>query len=194
MIFNWHVIFGVAAALIGIGAIVPYVRDMIRGETRPNIVSWGLWALTVGISAAAQFVAEPSWSGALVAVTFFGDSTVLILAIVAYGYAKYYWWDGVCLILSIAALVLWGLSGNPLVALGFAILADGLAFIPTYIKSYREPFTEPPLSWLTFGFSGLLALGGASTFDFPSIAFPLYYFVANCLLGILIVARRRLKK
>src|SRR4051812_28128112 len=103
---DWHLVAGIAAGVLMTAGTIPYIRDMIRGETRPNIVSWGIWALAVGISTAAQFAAEPSWSVVLVATTFVMDFSVLMLALAGWGYAKFYWWDGVCLVLSVLALVL----------------------------------------------------------------------------------------
>ncbi len=194
MIFDWHALAGIGAAVFMIVGTVPYIRDMLRGETRPNMVSWSIWAFAVGISATAQFTAEPSWSVVLVGTTFFMDSTVLVFALFGYGYSKFEWWDGLCLTLSLAALALWWLSGDPLIALGFAIIADGFAFLPTFIKSYREPFSETPVAWLLFGLSGLTGLGAASVFDFASTAFPVYFFIANCSLWILILVRQHLKK
>ncbi len=166
------------AGVLAICAAYPYLRDMLRGETRPNIVSWSIWALAVGISAAAQLVAEPSWSAALVVVTFFVDITILSFGIFGYGYREFRWWDGLCLVLSLTALILWRLSGDPLIALGFAIAADALAFAPTYIKSYREPQSETPITWVLFGLSGLAAIGAATVLDFASIGFALYYAIA----------------
>ena len=121
---------------------------------------------------------------------FVGDLVVFLLALIAFGHTIYRWWDAACLVLCISALVLWALSGDALIALGFAITADAIAFIPTLVKSYREPFSEPPYLWFLFSLTGLLAAGSA-TADFPSLAFPIYYFLANAVLGILILARRR---
>lgn len=175
---DWHVVAGIIAGVLAAAAAYPYLRDMLRGETRPNIVSWSIWALAVGISAVAQLSAEPSWSAALVVVTFIVDIIILLFGIFGYGYPKFEWWDGVCLVLSLVALVLWQLSGNPLIALGFAISSDALAFIPTYIKAYRDPQTETPITWVLFGLSGMAAIGAAAVFDFASIGFALYYTIA----------------
>lgn len=185
---------GFVAAALALAATVPYIRDMLDGQTKPNVVSWFLWALAVGVATAAQIHIEPSWSAVLPGSVFLMDACVLVLALAGYGYAKFAWWDAACLALSLAALALWYASGEPLIALVFGIAADATAFIPTFIKSYHEPFTETPVSWLLFGLSGLAGVGAAGVIDFSSISFALYYFVANSSLWMLIVLRQRVKK
>jgi hypothetical protein len=191
---DWHVILGFISAAFMVAGTAPYIRDMLRGQTRPNIVSWSIWALAVGISAVAQFSAGASWSLALVAAVFVMDMSVTLFAFVGYGYTKFRWWDATCLVLSISALVLWHTTNDPLVGLGFAILADGIAFIPTFIKSYQDPYSETAMAWLLFAFSGIAGVFATSLYDFANLSFPIYYALANGSLWILIVLRQRLKK
>ncbi len=51
------------SALISIWGALVYIRDTVRGNTKPNRISWGMWALAplvstgAAISAGAYFLA-----------------------------------------------------------------------------------------------------------------------------------------
>lgn len=189
---DYHILAGLAAGALQIGIAAPYVRDMVRGTTRPNIVSWFLWDLAVGISLAAQIAAGPTWSVTVVGSAFIMDTTILVVALMGYGYKKFAWWDGACLLSSLVAIGLWIITSNPLLALAFAITADAIAFIPTFIKSYLEPYSETAGVWLALVAVALLGIVATTSFDFANLAFPIYYGIARGSLWLLILARRRM--
>jgi hypothetical protein len=38
-------LLGIGAALVGIAATIPYVRDTLRGSTRPHRGTWLVWSV-----------------------------------------------------------------------------------------------------------------------------------------------------
>ena len=46
---DWRTVIGLAAGTITLLSILPYIRDILRGLTRPNLVTWWLWTLNGGI-------------------------------------------------------------------------------------------------------------------------------------------------
>jgi chromate transport protein ChrA len=122
---------------------------MIRGSTtRPNLVSWLLWTILLLIGIFAQFSAGASWSVILLIASAFNTALVTVLILFGYGYKKYGRLDIACFVLALVAIVLWHVTGDPVLAIVLAICADFLAGSSNYpSKSYKEPFSESLFSW-----------------------------------------------
>ncbi len=56
---QYLVLLGAAVNLYG---TVMYMRDILRGQTKPNLVSWVLWAAAPLIASAAAFSAGVQWA------------------------------------------------------------------------------------------------------------------------------------
>lgn len=181
--FDWHLALGIVSGLLATVAIVPYVRDILHGTTRPNVVSWSLWVVLLAIAALAQFSAGASWSLVLVVGDLIGTAAVLVLCLVGYGYGKYSWLDGLCFALALVAIVLWQITEQPLLAIGLAALADFLASVPTLAKAYRDPKSEEPTQFFIIATAALLGVFSTSIFDPANLAFPLYLFCINAAIG-----------
>jgi hypothetical protein len=52
--------FAIAAAMVGIAAFLPYLRDMLARKTRPHAYTWLIWILTQGDSGCRH---PPGWRG-----------------------------------------------------------------------------------------------------------------------------------
>jgi hypothetical protein len=174
-------------------AIVPYIKDILHGTTRPNIVSWALWVLLLLISLLAQVNAGASWSALMVFGDLIGTSTILVLCLVGYGYGKYGWVEFVCTILAIVAIIAWRLEHQPVLAICFAALADLMAATPTLVKSYRDPWSEAPGQYFLIAFAAGLAMLSTTIFDVVNLIFPAYLLLINGSIGTLAFFGRKLK-
>jgi hypothetical protein len=80
-------------------------------------------------------------------------------------------------------------TDNANIAIGFALLADLLAGVPTLIKCYTHPQSE---SWVAYAIStagftlGILTI---QEFNFQNAAFVTYLFLINGLMAILAVRK-----
>ncbi|HEX5259825.1 MAG TPA: hypothetical protein VFW18_00005, partial [Gaiellales bacterium] len=61
-------IAGIAAAVLSLIDPVPYVRDILRGLTRPHRGTWLIWSALGATAFASQFADGASWSLAMVGV------------------------------------------------------------------------------------------------------------------------------
>lgn len=190
--FDWHLALGIFSGLLAMAAIIPYVRDILHGTTRPNVVSWSLWVLLLSIAALAQLSAGASWSLVLVVGDLIGTASVLVLCLIGYGYGKYSWLDGICFALALVAIVLWQITNQPLLAIGLAALADFLASVPTLVKSYKDPRSEEPTQFFIIAIAALLGVLSTSIFDPANLVFPAYLFCINIAIGGTAFLRARL--
>src|SRR3989344_8205835 len=135
--------------IIYIGVIIDivgsffYLKSIIYGSTKPNLVSWFIWMLAPFIGVFFQLKAGAGLSALAVFMSGLGPLFVIILSIFN---KKAYWklnkFDLTCGMFSITALILYGFTHNLSISILFAIISDGLAYIPTVVKTWKFPDTE----------------------------------------------------
>lgn len=171
-----------------------YLIDTVKGKIKPNKVTWFLWALAPLVAFAAQISQGVGLSSLLTFMVGFGPLLVFIGSFVN---KKAQWkitnFDLICGALSILGLLLWGITRVGNIAILFAILADGLAAIPTLVKSYQAPETENYKVFLLAMIAALITLLTIKQWDFAHFAFPLYIF-SICFIFVLLIKFKLGKK
>jgi len=188
---DWHVVVGAVAGVLSVAAIIPYLRDILRKNTRPNLVSWSLWTVAVLITLAGQISAGASWSALLLIGATIENLAVIVLALRGYGYTKFGRVEQVTLLLCVLAIVLWQVTENPLIAIAFAIAADSVAYVPTVTKAYRDPKSELAFFWGSLVVVDILAAVSSTKIDFANLGFPISYAILNGTVATVVFLRRR---
>ena len=179
----WVVVF--AVILNSIWGIL-YIKDTLSWKTKPNKITWWIWAAAPLIWSFATFYSE--WFVWSAIPVFMAGFIPLLIFISSFLNKKSYWklWklDYICLIFAILAIILWLITNNPLLAIIFWISADFLAAIPILIKIYKYPETEtvlPFIAGLIANWSSFLVI---KNWEPEEYLFPLY-LVSICLLLII---------
>lgn len=173
---DWHAAVGILAGLMQVVSVVPYVKDMIRGTTRPNVVTHALWGSLSVIGVAAQISAGASWSVLILIAVTINEIIIVTLALTGYGYSKYGRLDWASLALGIVAIAGWQVTENPLVALVLVMTASLTAALPTIVKTYREPASEHPFAWFLVLTASSLAAVSTQIVNVANLIFPVYQF------------------
>jgi hypothetical protein len=181
---EYIVFLGVAFSLIG---SVNYIIDTIKGKTKPNRVTWLIWAISPIIGTIAAISDGVTWA---ILPTFMAGFGPLLVFVVSFFNKKSYWrlggGDYLCGALAILALVLWVVTKDPNVAILLSILADLFAAIPTLVKSWRHPETESGLTYILATFSQITGFIAMKRWDFSESAFGIYLFIMDvCLIAII---------
>jgi hypothetical protein len=175
--FEYLVIIAAVASLL---AASVYIRSMFVGGTKPNRVSWLMWAIAPLIATAASLSKGVGW--AVLPVFMAGFSPFLIFT-ASFFAKKAYWrispFDYVCGVLSGFALIIWWLTKDPNVAISFAISSDALASIPTLTKAWTNPETESVWPFIIGAFGAASSLAVATLWIFSEYAFPIYLIIVN---------------
>ena len=175
-----HILVGISMCL-GIAGTVPYVRDTLSGRTQPNRVSWTLWATAPLIAAAASVAAGGDIWTALRTLT--AGITPLIVVLASFLNSRAYWrlgpFDFGCGALSVLALVAWGMTDSPRLAVVLAATADGVASLPTLRKAWRDPESETGVTFLIGLLSNCIPLPSIPVWNIENAAFPLYLLAIN---------------
>lgn len=187
MIDPHFVIFGAAIGFLG---GLSYLAGTLKGTVLPNRVSWFMWTLAPLVAFAAEV---QQGVGLQSLMTFMVGFNPLLILLASFANRKSAWqltrFDLCCGCLSVAGLCLWYVTRVGNVAIVFAILADGLAAVPTLVKAYVAPESESYVGFLAFAVSAAITLLTVSTWNFASYGFPLYICAICLVLTVLIKFR-----
>ena len=178
---HWLVIL---SATLGLSGAFVYIRDILSGKSKPNLVTWGLWALAPLIATGAAFSAHADvWATVRIFMSGFGP---LLIVLTTLFFSKSYWklsaFDYACGLLSLFALGAWLLANSPVLAILLAAIADLLATLPTIIKAWNYPETETVYTYFIGLFTASIVIPAIPVWNIENSAFQVYLLVANTIL------------
>ncbi|KKP86182.1 MAG: hypothetical protein UR90_C0037G0003 [Parcubacteria group bacterium GW2011_GWC1_35_8] len=180
--------------LVSLVAFFFYFRNIFRGQTKPNLVSWFIWMLAPFIGVFFQLKAG---AGLASLPVFLAGAGSLLVIVFSLRNKNAYWeltkLDMICGVLSLTSLVFYIYTHNLSISILFAILSDGLAFIPTFIKSWKFPETETNSVYFADIFNNILGLLIIKNWSFTIYSFLVYLAVFN-LIEIFILYRKKIFK
>jgi hypothetical protein len=183
-------ILGLLAGLVGVADTVPYVRDTVRGSTRPHRGSWLIWGVLAVVVSVSQRADGASWSLVLSA-----SQAVLIAGVFAlalrHGEGGLSVFEVSLLAIAFAGIAGWALAHEPIVAVACVIAADVSAAAMMTPKAYRDPHSETLSTYALASVGGVLAAGAVGAFDVSLLAYPVYFCLVNAAMALLILTRRR---
>jgi hypothetical protein len=179
------------AALLAVIDTVPYVRDILRGTTRPQRATWLIWSV-LGVAAfAAQAASGPNWSLVMIG----SEACVMVLIFVLaipHGEGGLRPIDLTMLCLAGLGLVGWAIVDEPVVATMFVVVADAIGLGLMVPKTVRDPQSETLSTFVLASVSGVLGAIAVGRLDQALLLYPVYYALGNGVLATIIwTARRR---
>ncbi|MBI5135481.1 hypothetical protein HZA86_04600 [Candidatus Uhrbacteria bacterium] len=183
------VFLSIAISLVGSSA---YIIDTLAGRTKPNRVSWFLWAAAplVAVAAAHSAGADP-WALARV---FMAGFMPLIIFLCSFSNTSSYWqvtrFDIACGLFSIIALIIWAALESPIAAILLLAIADGFATLPTLVKAWRYPDSETGITYILVFVATLLVLPSISVWNIQNVAFQIYLLMSAIALIISVYRQR----
>jgi hypothetical protein len=182
--------FVIIGTIIGAIGSIAYLIDTVKGKVKPNRVSFLLWSFAPFIAFAAQIKQGVGLEALMTFSTGFLPATVFIASFVN---KKAEWkvtrFDLICGFLSIVGLILWLITKVGNIAIFFSIVADGLASVPTIVKSYKYPDTELAWPWIASVFGVILTLLTLKELTFANSGFIVYILIVDALIFSLIQFR-----
>jgi len=181
------------SVLFTLSGIIPYIIQVVRGNTKPRVASWLTWSVLTAIACAASLV-EKQYPTAI--LLFFASLETLSVVVLGwkYGDKKFERLDIICLLGALVGLILWQLFNSPAIAVIATITIDMLGGIPSLVHSWRKPYEE---TWITFFVSALGALCtlfALTDWRVTSFAYPIYLVCINTVFSTVIVVRQRVKR
>ncbi len=186
---NWKLFLAIIAALFDFAAFMPYFLDIFRRRTHPHIYTWLTWTLTQGTAALALLFGGGGFGGVeLVAATVL--VFVIFLLSFRYGTKNITKGDTALLVVTLVAIVVWWQAHQPLLAVILVSAIDALGYIPTWRKTYAEPWSETLWSWVFFAIACILAILALNQFNAITMTYLITVTLANSVVVAICLYRR----
>ena len=174
----------VIAAALTVACVVPYLRDIRRGTTRPQRASWFVFATLAAVAAISQGLGEGGPGTWLAAGSALGFGAVFVASIPR-GVGGFGAADRVALTIAAAGTAASLLVGRPIVALLGVVIAELSAVGLTAKKALGDPRSETGSTWIIDGLAGLLSIAAVDHVTTTTLLYPVHHTVAN---GAVVVA------
>jgi hypothetical protein len=182
--------FGYISGALFLASLIPYVRSILKGDTKPQRITWFIWMILVFIAFFSQLAKGATWSLLLTAGDAINIVIVFILSI-KYGVGGFRKIDIISLIGAGVSLLLWYFTNEPAIALFLIIIIDIIGANLTIIKAWKNPETEIWIGWAMCGIGGLFGIFSVGSFNFILIAYPLYICLINSFIAVVIISRKK---
>lgn len=160
------------AVVLTFVAYIPYIRSILRGETKPHVFSWIIWGLTTVLA----FFGQLAGSGGIGAWPI-GVSGVITL------YVAFLAWerradstitrlDWTFFVASIASLPIWWLTNDALWAIIILTVVDILGFGPTFRRGYHVPWGDSVPYYVLMAVRNCVSIGALVTYSWTTVLFP----------------------
>jgi hypothetical protein len=180
---------GVLAGLVGVADTLPYIRDMLRGVTRPHRGTWLIWGVLAIVVCLSQHADGASWSLVMAGSQAVLTTIVFVLAI-RRGEGGVSRLDALMIAVAVGGLSGWILADEPLVATVCVVAADSIGVALMVPKTYRDPDSETLVTFALASLAGVLAAAAVASLDPSLLLYPAYYCLANGAIALLIIRRR----
>ena len=176
----------IGTLILSVISPVFYTKSMLAGDAKPHRVT-RLVVFLASVVGVLGVLGSTNVAGIIFALIFLARATYLLIMSGRYGVGGATCLDWYCLAIAVGALVLYAVSGNGLLAILFAMLADFIGYLPTFVKTWRDPRSEDPLF---FGIEGLAALLGVVAIAEVrvDVMFPVF-FLACCVAMLFLIYR-----
>jgi len=189
MLITLAPVFGVLAGVVGVVDTVPYVRDIVRGTTRPHRGTWFIWGMLAIVVCVSQRADGASWSLVMAGTQAVLTSLIFVLAI-RRGEGGLSATDGMLIAIAAGGMAAWVVVDEPITATACVIVADLIAAAMMVPNVNRDPGSETLVTFVLAGVGGALAAGAVGAADASLLCYPVYYCLVNWALALLIHVRR----
>ena len=168
--------FSILSGIVFLYAFYPYWKAILRGETKPQKVTWLIWAISDGVILAGM-LANDTINGLLVGAVI--SATITFILALKFGKSGWNRQDKVCLTLSILAILLWVFSGESNVGIALSLLVIVIGMWPTWVSTLENPAHESKKGWAIFLISSFLAMVAITNRTFADVAPPSVFFTLD---------------
>ena len=188
---NMKFMFAMVAVLLTIfGSFIPYFIDIFKKKTKPHAYTWLIWTITQSIATAGLIYGRGGWGSLeLIIGTFF--VFVIFLISLKYGTRNITKSDTIVLVVVLLAIVVWLQMHNPLLAVFMISAIDFLGYVPSFRKSFQEPWTETIMSWIIFSIGNIFVILSLNAYNLLTLTYVITITIANLILIAICLIRRK---
>ncbi|MDD3020679.1 MAG: hypothetical protein PHX61_06825 [Alphaproteobacteria bacterium] len=183
-------IYGHASIVMTILTYSIYLPSIFNGKTKPHIFTWFIYTFLSGVIFFIQLssgAGPGAWALGLTTIIC-GLVTVLCLK---FGTTDITLGDRITFILSLVAVIFWMFTSDAILTLSFILIAEVLAFYPTFRKTYSNPYQEPLLAYFTTATKMILSLAAIAEYNFYTAAYPIVCIILYIAFIMMSLLRRK---
>ena len=184
---------GVLAGCVSAFAFFPYLISILKGKTKPNIVTWWIWSF-LGVLLFFSYKAGGAKETLFVPMVYM--ITPLATAILSLKYGTKGWtkFDIYCLVGAFISTIIWFISGSPTIALVLYLIIDLFGLLPTIKKTFYHPEQEDKLAWFLMVIANFLNILAIEKMEFSILIYPLYLFISGCIILTLTLRKKACRR
>jgi MFS family permease len=185
-------VFALLSGLIIFGTAVPYLIDIAKNKVKPVRSTWLMFLFLLVL---AFFQQREIGVGLAMIITIAELAATLLLFVLSMfkGEGGFSRLDKACYILLVVGLVVWKVSGSPILGLAMTILTDFVAFFPVIYRTAKDPKSETQIFYWGGVLGPIFGLLAVTDRSFNKVVFIVYLAAVNMLVALLI-NRQYLKK
>lgn len=179
-----------ASVLVVFAAYLPYIRDIFLKKTKPHAYTWLIWTITQGVALAGLFYGKGGWAELAFSV---GTTLVFITFLLSlkYGTRNITKFDTIVLVITLLAIIVWFKMHNPLLAVFMVSAIDFLGYLPTFRKTFQEPWSETVVAWVVFCLTNILVIFSLNAYNLLTLTYLITISTANLIIVAICLIRRR---
>lgn len=186
---NITIILVVISSILTLVSVIPYLIDIVKGRTKPRVVSWFVWSLLTGISFVASFTEHQYPTAALMFCSVLATMAIVVLGW-KNGDKKISRLDIFCFIGVVIGIIFWVIFNSPSIAVVAMIAIDFIGGIPTQVHAWKKPQEETMKTFVLGLIGSLLTLMTVTNWQITAFAYPLFLVIININFVLLISIRR----
>lgn len=190
---NITIILVVISSILTLVSVIPYLIDIVKGRTKPRVVSWFVWSLLTGISFAASLTEHQYPTAALMFCSVLATMAIVVLGW-KNGDKKINRLDIFCFIGVVIGIIFWVIFNSPSIAVVAMIAIDFIGGIPTQVHAWEKPQEETMKTFVLGLIGSLLTLMTVTNWQITAFAYPLFLVIININFVLLISIRRLVLK
>jgi hypothetical protein len=161
-----------AAIVLTFAIFVPYIRSIRKGQTKPHVFSWVIWALGTFVVSLAQLAGAGGVGAWPIGVSGVIAAYIALLAYRNQCDTEITRSDWAFLTVALAALPSWFLTSDPLWAVVILTGLDLAGFGPTFRSAYSRPHGERIGFYSLAAVRNLLAVLALEHYSMTTVLFP----------------------
>lgn len=185
-----NILFGLAGTFVSLISFIPYLKSILTGQTKPHMFTWLIWTLVTGIAGIGQLVsgAGPSaWCTLAITTTCLATFIISLKS----GTRDITRFDWLCLISALVAIPIWLITNDPTISIGIVTAIELIGFLPTFRKTWRDPYGESMTYFLLCVLKYALAVAALEKWTIATAIYPVVSLIGCIVFCIFMLTMRR---
>ena len=190
MIPPYKIIISIIAVLLSFIGYGVYIRDILKGKTKPHTFTFLIWSIAASTTWALQVYGGGgvgSWANLSVSLI----CIFIFFLCLKYGERHITAADIVFLCLALLALALWIVVKQPVWSAILLAFVNVVGFFPTVRKSWNKPREETLFTWKLAALRQGLSMFALQRFNVLTVLYPASSLLCNGFFSILLIVRRK---